>query len=136
VNPYADIELHPSARELRRLALTLFVGFGVLGGLALWRGHSGTAGWLACAGATLGLLALVPRIGRVVHIGWSGLGVTIGFFTSPLVFGLIYFGVFFPIALVLRLTGRDVLGLRRDGSGSYWQKQGKPPDRESFFHQF
>lgn len=52
--------------------------------------------------------------------GWISVGVL----------GLIYFGVLTPVAVVLRLLGRDALRLRRGDADSYWIPSGPPPAPE------
>ena len=136
MNPYAEINPNPTVRQLRQLALTVVVGFGILGAIAFFRGKLTPAVIFATVGVVLGILAVTPKIGRYVHIGWTGLGVTIGLFTSPIVFALIYFVIFMPIGLVRRLRGVDELGLRPKSGGSYWQKVSKSADRDRFFHQY
>ena len=43
-------------------------------------------------------------------------------FTNPLLFGLIYVVAVIPTALLLKLCGKEILHLRRDGdTASYWQ---------------
>ena len=52
----------------------------------------------------------------------------------PLLIGLIYYGVFTPMGLVMRMTGRDVLGKKLDPSlPSYWHERGAPRPASSYF---
>ena len=43
---------------------------------------------------------------------WMQLGHLIGIMVSPIVLGIIFFGLFTPIALFMRLSGRDELWLK------------------------
>ena len=43
---------------------------------------------------------------------WMSLGHLIGMFVSPIVLGLIFFGIFTPIGFMMRIFGRDELQLK------------------------
>ena len=68
---------------------------------------------------------------------WMFLGFLIGSIVSPLVLGLIFFGILTPIAIILRLVGRDELLLKRRMKKTYW-KERYPlgPESPSFKNQF
>ena len=57
---------------------------------------------------------------------------------SPLVLGLIFFGIFTPIAWGMRLAGRDVMQRRFEPeSPTYWQDRDPPgPDPDGLPNQF
>ena len=50
-------------------------------------------------------------------------GILIGKIVSPVVLGVIFFGIFLPIGLSMRLFGRDELGLNMTDVSSYWKKR-------------
>jgi hypothetical protein len=57
--------------------------------------------------------------------------------TSRVVLGCLYYGVFAPVGLVLRLAGRDALGLRpAPGRASYWEPRPEVVDVGRYFRQF
>src|ERR1700741_890608 len=45
---------------------------------------------------------------------WMKLGELLNRVVSPVVMGVIFFGIFTPVAYVMRLAGRDALSLRLD----------------------
>lgn len=51
---------------------------------------------------------------------WMSLGLLIGMIVSPIVLGLIFFGIFTPISLIMRAFGRDELRLRFVQKVTYW----------------
>ena len=53
---------------------------------------------------------------------WMRLGFIIGVIINPIVLGLIFFLLFVPIALIMRLFRRDELHLRMMNKSSYWKK--------------
>jgi hypothetical protein len=68
---------------------------------------------------------------------WFLLGIGIGKLVSPVVLGIIFFGLITPIALMARLLGRDELKLKRPKKSSYWSEPiGSNSDADSFKNQF
>ena len=67
---------------------------------------------------------------------WMGLGHLIGMFVSPLVLGFIFFGIFTPIGIIMRLFGRDELRLQFRKRRTYWIKREKASEFYSFKNQF
>ena len=55
---------------------------------------------------------------------WMRLGILLGSIVSPIVMGVIYFGVITPIGLIMKLFGKDVLNLKLDkNKPTYWLKK-------------
>ena len=72
-----------------------------------------------------------------LNLLWSKIGNLLGKVISPIVLGIIYFGLFTPIAFLMRLAGRDELKLKKQESESCWQiSDSAPPDKQSFRQQF
>ena len=65
---------------------------------------------------------------------WMKLGELLHHIVSPLVMGLIYFAVFTPTAIVMRMAGRDALERSFDASApTYWKRRDPPgPADDSF----
>ena len=53
---------------------------------------------------------------------WMRLGFLLGAVVNPLVLGLIFFLLFTPLALIMRLSKRDELCLRKKNRSSHWKK--------------
>jgi polyferredoxin len=75
--------------------------------------------------ATLGLLLLIVTIIKAdvllpLNRLWMQFGLLLGMIVSPIVLGVIFFGLFTPISLVTRLFGRDELRLRFEKKNSHW----------------
>lgn len=119
--------------RLRKFGLTLGGVFTVLALLFLWRHRLHAPFWVsAVAGPSLLAAALVaPRALAPVERGWSALAGALGFINTRLLLAVVYFAVFAPIALVLRLCGRDPLERRRDPRrATYWRtREPAEPDR-------
>ena len=67
---------------------------------------------------------------------WMRLGLLLGMIVSPIVIGVIFFGLFTPTAIVMRLSGRDELRLKFTQKSSHWISRGEAIKSESFKHQF
>lgn len=97
--------------------------------LALYRGHvgRGLAFWVVAV--VLRVIGLTrPEWLRWPFIGLSVVAWPIGWVVSHLALGIIYYGIFTPVALVFRLMGRDPLNRRLDKQAStYWEPY--EPDR-------
>ncbi len=68
---------------------------------------------------------------------WMRFGLLIGMVVSPIVLGVIFFGMFTPIAFFMRLFGRDELRLKLKPRKSYWKiREPIAPSSETFKNQF
>ena len=67
---------------------------------------------------------------------WMRFGLLLGMIVSPIVLGTIFFGLFTPIAFVMRLSGRDELRLRFNMKPSHWISRSELNYSDSFKHQF
>jgi len=67
---------------------------------------------------------------------WMRLGILLGMIVSPIVLGIIFFGLFTPIAMLMRLSGRDALHLKYTQKTSHWISRAERIKSESFKHQF
>jgi hypothetical protein len=96
--------------------------------------HGHTPRWWALAlSGVFTLIALAkPELLSTVNRLWTKLGVVLGKVVSPIALGILFYGVLTPVALIIRLLGRDPLRLRLDpGAESYWMPRkppGPPPD--------
>jgi len=52
---------------------------------------------------------------------WMRLGFLLGYFISPIVLGIIYFGLFTSIGLIMKFFGRDELVLKMVNKETYWR---------------
>jgi len=67
---------------------------------------------------------------------WMRFGLLLSIIVSPIAFGIIFFGIFTPIAFIMRLSGRDELRLKFSKKLSYWILRNEPIKSESFKNQF
>ena len=132
---FAQIEL-PSNR---RFGLSMAAAFAAIA-IYLWAAHhplqTTVAGALAALFASLALLK--PALLLPLNRAWMTLGALLGLVVSPIVLGILFFGLFTPVALLMRLFGRDELRLRRSPARvSYWRIRTPPgPQPDSFPRQY
>lgn len=122
----------------RSFGVVFAVVFATVALLPLWSGGDVRL-WALLLAAGFLLLALVaPRVLAPLNRAWAAFGVLLHRLVSPVVLGLMYFGVITPTALVMRLSGRRPLALDRDGaSNSYWIPRSPPgPEAETLTRQF
>ena len=67
---------------------------------------------------------------------WMRFGLLLGMIVSPIVLGVLFFGLFTPLAVLMRLSGRDEMRLRFSRKASHWITRSEPIKSESFKHQF
>lgn len=79
----------------------------------------------------------VPALRRPMYMGWMYLVFPIGFVVSLVLLALVYFVVLTPIALMLRLAGKDPLARKFEpGAPTYWADRPKPPSSDRYFNQY
>jgi hypothetical protein len=100
---------------------------GILIGIALVRGFFFEAGPLSTAlFAIPGSLLVLFAIGGPSFLGplnsaWSKLGLLLARIVNPAIMAIIYFLVFVPIGLGMKLFGRDALNMKRPtDANSFW----------------
>ena len=68
---------------------------------------------------------------------WMHFGLLLSRIVSPIVLGVLFFGLFTPIGLGMRLVGRDELRLKVTMLGSFWkQKEATSLSSTNFENQF
>lgn len=130
------IEYNPSRRQLAVFGVVWFVAFGLLGGGACYHGawRWATILW-AAAVAVPGIGWVFPSLLRVVYVGMACVTFPVGVVVSFLVLAAVYYLVFTPVGLLLRLFGYDPMHRRRDAA-SYWVARMPAEDVRRYFQQF
>ena len=67
---------------------------------------------------------------------WMKFGLLLGKIISPFVLGIIFFGLFTPYAILMRLLGRDELRLKEIKNNSNWIRRKKDITQTNFKRQF
>ena len=99
-----------------------------------------SASWSYVFGLTSLLFLIISTVKADILLPlnklWMRFGHLLGMIVSPIVLGIIFFGLFMPIAIVMRLSGRDELRLKFIKKPSHWIPRNDPLKSESFKQQF
>jgi len=95
--------------------------------------------WMMAVGAVFAVVTLTRAhwLAPLKH-AWMRFGELLNKIVSPVVMGAIFFIVFTPVAIFMRLTGRDALARAYEpASPSYWKRRDPPgPAEDSFKNMF
>ena len=72
---------------------------------------------------TLAITIFSDGLLHPLNKAWMRFGMLLGRVVSPIILGVIFFGIFLPLGFALRLKGRDLLYLNLRASCSHWQKR-------------
>lgn len=135
---FQHVKWRPDARELRRFAVAMLIGFFVLGALAAWRAKGIGTGSMALwgIGVFLASAAFVPKLGRIAYLAVYLPTSIIGYVVSHVMLTLMFFFVITPLAIILRLLGKDVLQQRREKNKPAWVPVKGVKNKESYYRQF
>ena len=134
------VELDLSKKSLRKFGITIAFALSVIGIFIFWKGSvKATAFWLWGVAALFLLSGLIiPNILTWFYQFWMGLAFTLGWFMTRLLLGIMYYLIFTPVGLSIRLFGGDLLKKKMNKSStSYWIKRKQTPfDSEKYEHLF
>jgi hypothetical protein len=134
---YAELNTNPSRRDLLSFGLIVAAGMGVFGAYFQLHGRPERALVFFAVGGAVFLLSFVRPVGRLLYILWMGFGLTLGFFTAPVIMFLVYALVVVPVGLWFKVTKRDALRRRLDPAAkSYWEDYPGSDDPKSYIRQF
>ena len=144
---FVRIDWNPDRAALRRLGVTLFAGFAVIGAAVWFLGGSfartrdlgffvwGPLPWfLVLPAAVLALALLVPEAARPLYKAWMGIAFVLGTVVSTVLLAAIYWVLFSAVGGALRLFGRDPM--RRRPRGSLWVPHPDAPPPERYLRQY
>ena len=122
----------------RFFGLTFFAVFLII---ALWPLLSRGSIQPIALGIALAFLAvslIAPAWLAPLNRLWLKFGELLHRITSPIILGVMFFGVITPVGWLMRLAGKDLLRMKFDrGAPSYWIRREPPgPDKTSLKRQF
>ena len=122
-----DIEEEVQGSSDRTFGLVFAGLFGIIGLLPLVHGKCPRLWAIGVAVVFLGLALFIPSVLSPMNSFWIKFGLLLHKVVNPLVLGVMYFVVFTPMGLFMRMLGRDSLRLKLDQeAASYWIER-KPP---------
>lgn len=105
-------KIDSSVKKLREFGLVVGGVFAALGLLFLWRGKAHFPYFLYPGLALVVCGAVAPGILRLLQKAWMTLAVLMGWVMTRVILSVLFFLVVTPIAMILRITGKDLLDLR------------------------
>jgi hypothetical protein len=134
----ANREHQPALPSDRSFGITFTVVCSAFAAWLWWKNMEGATLSLSIAIALLAISFVRPSILRPLNRAWMAFGALLHRVVSPLVLGILYFGMFTPIAFALRLRGKDAMRRRADPQAeSYWIRRDPPgPPSDSLKNQY
>jgi len=133
-----SVQWNPERKQLRQFAGIWFPAFCALLGWIIGKktGHWGAVqlAWVVCGVQAL-LGVCYPAAIRPVFVGLILLTYPIGWVVSHLLLGAIFYLLFLPIGLVLRITGHDPLQLKPPPGNTLWKTPVGKTDPASYLRQ-
>ena len=131
---------NPGPRQLRQFAglgLPLFCG--VLGAVLYWKVSAPAAAIAVWAGGIVLSLAglIVPCVVKPLFVGVVYATFPLGWLLTHVAMALLYYLVFTPVGLWLRLMKGDPMARRFDKTAkTYWKARKQPASIEQYFKEY
>lgn len=126
-----------TARQGRRFGVTVGVAFLVLAAVLWWRDRTTGAAIVASAGTALMIAGLaVPTALGPVERAWMAFARSLSKVTTPIVMGIVYFLVIFPIGFAMRILNRSPLAVKATNDSFWVPRAGEEDRRGGMKHQF
>ena len=104
----------------------------IFGALLPWLFNQSMSVWPFVVSTVTALLALLaPSSLRPLHGLFIKLGTVLGFINTRILLFIIFFGLFLPVSIVMRLVRRDILGRKPSTVDSY-RRLSQPRPRDHF----
>jgi hypothetical protein len=120
--------INATLKEVRKFGITFSVVAIALAAFSFYRMNPL---WIVFLGASLFFLLTglwAYPILKPIYVGWMTFAFALGWVNTRLILGIVFYLIFTPTGLVMRLLGKDPLGLRFDRHATtYWVRR-KPQD--------
>ena len=127
----------PSERRFGALFTVVFSLAGIYGHFVKGWSSEVVIGLFVASLVVAVVAIVIPAALAPFNKAWFQLGLLMGKVVSPIVLGLIFFGMLTPVGIIGRLLGRDELRLKKAPVTSYWIDRAPPgPAPDSFKNQF
>lgn len=134
-----QVNKNPSQRELRWFGVVTFAFF-ALAGVIIWVNTRSVEALQWIVGVAAGLTVIyyaVPPLRRSFYLAWMYSIHPVGWVLSHVILGVVYFGLFTAVGLIMRLVGYDPMARRFDReAATYWVKRPPPAPHARYFRQF
>jgi hypothetical protein len=117
------VNTNPDKQELRKFGLVFATAMVLIFGLFFpWLLERPWPVWPWIVAAVFAVPALLlPQVLKHVFLVWMKIGHGLGWINSRIILGILFFLMFAPVALLLRLLGKDMLRQRLDASATSYR---------------
>lgn len=131
------INWKPSQKELKNFGWVILVGFGIIGALLFFK-HKHNAAYGVWGGSVFVFLLshILPVAAKPFYWIWMGFGFVMGSIMSRVVMSIIFYIVLTPVAVILKIAGKDSLQIKKPIKSSYWIDHPKIEGKEPYEHLF
>jgi hypothetical protein len=131
-------EAHRRGPSDRNFAAVFSVFFLLMGVWPFVRGRGPIRpAWLVASLVFLLICWLKPSLLKPANWVWTRIGLLLGKVVNPIVTGLLFYLFFTPVAVILRMMGKDLLEIARDDKAeSYWITRGSEVAESEMSNQF
>jgi hypothetical protein len=147
--PFDEIRnISSTKKDLRGFGLTIGVVLSLIGGLLLWRERPSYPYFFFLGGTFVLCGLLVPIILKPLQKAWMAFSILLGWVMTRVILSVLFYLAITPLSLVMRLAGKDFLGIKRkaprDGAASgggpresYWHyRESRKPEASDYERQF
>ncbi len=105
----------------RGFGIVFAILFSIIAAWPLWSGGEPRL-WAIIVAALFAIVAwLMPALLQPLNKLWFRFGMLLGIVVTPLIMGILFFGIFVPMAIILKLLRKDLLSLKLSPDAeSYW----------------
>lgn len=127
-----------SRSDLRKFGLTVGGAFLLFGVVSWWRGHDSAPKVLWALGALLAVPGLVaPGVLAPIQHYWMAGAAVLGHVNTRVILTFVFFVVFTPIGVVMRLIRDPLNRSMKQAGGSDWiRRESQPVDPARYERQF
>ncbi len=118
-------KLNWNRKTLKEFGMTMGVAFLVISGLLLLRKKYTGATYSLLVSSVFFIMGLaLPVLLKPAYIVWMRLAFILGWVNTRIILIILFYLIFTPIGLIMRLFRIDLLERRKE-AGSYWKKKEK-----------
>jgi len=125
-------------KDLRSFGFIMAGALSILFGLFFpWVLEKAWPTWPWIAAAIFALPAIVlPPVLKPVYIIWMKFGAVLGWVNTRIILAIVFYALFTPYSLILKLLGKDPLSRKLDSGAQSYRVESKDPKRENMEHPF
>ena len=128
----STITATPDRQELRKFGFVFATGMVLIFGLFFpWVLERPSPSWpWIIAAVSAGTALVLPLALKPVFIVWMKIGHVLGWINTRIILGVVFFAIFAPVALLLRLLGKDAMHRQLDATTTTYRIKSEKPPRE------